>query len=232
MTTRRKFTGAILAAGALANFSLIAGNTGNGNGNPCNGHGKADQCHGNGAKAEHEAQTAAEGPAFIAVFGQEGIVRSEELETIRNGLAEKVDVSEVELLMKMIAELRNYKVTNKLAPNYALKLVIESEKKPFDGFETYLKRFTFAKEIVFTSKPYDKGMKYAYGKMTLYIEDDISKEELEEKRARDIAFLESEIKRCEGMLNNPNFVSRAPKEKVELEKQKLAEFKKRLSDLK
>ena len=144
----------------------------------------------------------------------------------------KDDVSEVELLMKMIAELRNYKVTNKLAPNYALKLVIESEKKPFDGFETYLKRFTFAKEIVFTSKPYDKGMKYAYGKMTLYIEDDISKEELEEKRARDIAFLESEIKRCEGMLNNPNFVARAPKEKVELEKQKLAEFKKRLSDLK
>lgn len=54
MTTRRKFTGAILAAGALANFSLIAGNTpGNGNGNPCNGHGKADQCHGNGAKADN-----------------------------------------------------------------------------------------------------------------------------------------------------------------------------------
>ena len=54
MTTRRKFTGAILAAGALANFSLIAGKTpGNGNGNPCNGHGKADQCHGNGAKADN-----------------------------------------------------------------------------------------------------------------------------------------------------------------------------------
>ena len=154
------------------------------------------------------------------------------LETYPEAKEYQDDVSEVELLMKMIAELRNYKVTNKLAPNYALKLVVESEKKPFDGFETYLKRFTFAKEIVFTSKPYDKGMKYAYGKMTLYIEDDISKEELEEKRSRDIAFLESEIKRCEGMLNNPNFVARAPKEKVELEKQKLAEFKKRLSDLK
>jgi len=54
MTTRRKFTGAMLAAGALTNFSLIAGNTpGNGNGNPCNGHGKADQCHGNGAKTDN-----------------------------------------------------------------------------------------------------------------------------------------------------------------------------------
>ena len=55
MTTRRKFTGALLAAGTLANFTLVAGAHGPGsgnNGNPCNGHGKADQCHGNGAKAD------------------------------------------------------------------------------------------------------------------------------------------------------------------------------------
>jgi len=54
MTTRRKFAGGILAAGALANFALIA-DPGNGNGNPCNGHGKADQCHGQGAKADTPA---------------------------------------------------------------------------------------------------------------------------------------------------------------------------------
>ena len=53
MTTRRKFTGAMLAAGTLANFTLIAGTPGNGNGNPCNGHGKADQCHGQGAKTDN-----------------------------------------------------------------------------------------------------------------------------------------------------------------------------------
>ena len=56
MTTRRKFTGAMLAAGTLANFTLVAGSHGEGsgnNGNPCNGHGKADQCHGNGAKADN-----------------------------------------------------------------------------------------------------------------------------------------------------------------------------------
>ena len=53
MTTRRKFTGALLATGALANFALAAGTVAAGNnGNPCNGHGKADQCHGNGAKAD------------------------------------------------------------------------------------------------------------------------------------------------------------------------------------
>ena len=57
MTTRRKFTGAMLAAGALANFTPVAATPGNGNGNPCNGHGKADQCHGNGARADNVPPT-------------------------------------------------------------------------------------------------------------------------------------------------------------------------------
>ena len=55
MTTRRRFAGALLAAGSLANFALVAGTHGEGsgnNGNPCNGHGKADQCHGKGAKSD------------------------------------------------------------------------------------------------------------------------------------------------------------------------------------
>ena len=72
MTTRRKFTGAILAAGALANFSLIAGNTpGNGNGNPCNGHGTADQCHGNGAKADNVHPTPTPVCSSSARMGQD-----------------------------------------------------------------------------------------------------------------------------------------------------------------
>ena len=55
MTTRRQFTGEVLAAGVLTGFTLVAGPHGEGsgnNGNPCNGHGKADQCHGNGAKKD------------------------------------------------------------------------------------------------------------------------------------------------------------------------------------
>ena len=57
MTTRRQFAGGILAAGALANFALVAAPGDNGNGNPCNGHGKADQCHGQGAKADNVPPT-------------------------------------------------------------------------------------------------------------------------------------------------------------------------------
>ena len=141
------------------------------------------------------------------------------------------DIEQVENLYKMIQDIRNYKVSNKLAPNYKLRFIIEGENI-FKGFDEYLARFSFAKEVILTTKTDSKGMRFAYKKMNLYIEDEISKEELEAKKAKDIAFLKAEIARSEGMLNNPNFVSKAPKEKVELEKNKLAEFKKKLAELK
>ena len=133
-------------------------------------------------------------------------------------------------LYKMIQDIRNYKVSNKLAPNYKLRFIVEAEDL-FPGFDKYLARFSFAKEVVITKKADSKGMRFAYAGINLYIEDDISEEELANKKAKDIAFLEAEIKRSEGMLNNPNFVSKAPKEKVELERKKLEEFKKKLAEL-
>ena len=142
------------------------------------------------------------------------------------------DLSDVDALYKMIQDIRNYKVTNKLAPNYKLKLLIECSHPLFDGFEQYLSRFSFAKNIQILGKVSSNGIKYIYSNMLLYIEDDISEEDKALKIAKDIAFLESEIQRSEGMLSNPNFVNKAPKEKVELEQNKLNEFKKRLASLK
>ena len=94
-----------------------------------------------------------------------------------------------------------------------------------------MKRFTFAEKITLTQKADSKGMKFVFNNMTLYIEDSISDEELAAKKEKDIAFLKAEIARCEGMLSNPRFVEKAPKEKVEFERTKLESLKARLSDL-
>ncbi len=140
------------------------------------------------------------------------------------------EIVEVSNLYKMIQDIRNYKVSNKLAPNYKLVFIVEGESI-FDGFGDYLARFSFAKDVKFTNKASSKGMRYAYKGINLYIEDEISAIDLAAKKAKDIAYLKAEIARSEGMLSNPNFVSKAPKEKVELEKNKLAEFKKKLAEL-
>ena len=148
--------------------------------------------------------------------------------------AQKYDengLESVEEMYKIIQEVRNYKVTNKLAPNYKLNLVIEYKEKPFEGIEAYLKRFTFAENIALTQKAESKGMKFVFNNMTLYIEDAISDEELAAKKEKDIAFLKAEIARCEGMLSNPRFVEKAPKEKVDLERAKLESLKERLKNV-
>lgn len=44
------------------------------------------------------------------------------------------------------------------------------------------------------------------------------------KMEAELKKLESEIKRCQGMLSNPNFVSKAPQQKVESERNKLADY--------
>lgn len=54
--------------------------------------------------------------------------------------------------------------------------------------------------------------------------DYIDKDAKKEKLANQLKKLEGEIKRCQNMLANEKFTSKAPKEKVELERNKLADY--------
>ena len=66
----------------------------------------------------------------------------------------------------------------------------------------------------------------------MFIEEDINKEELLKKIEQKIATLEKEVERCNKMLSNPQFVQRAPKEKIELETKKLNEYQAQLNEYK
>ena len=143
-----------------------------------------------------------------------------------------IESNQVELLYKIITDIRNYKVNAKLAPNYKIKLVIETKLDLFEGFNDYLSRFSFASDIKKVVNSDSKGTKFVYDNLNVYIEDNITEEEKNAKKAKDIAYLEAEIKRCEGLLNNPNFVNKAPESKVKLEQEKLAKYKEQLANLK
>ena len=143
-----------------------------------------------------------------------------------------IEFNQVELLYKIITDIRNYKVNAKLAPNYKIKLVIETKLDLFEGFNDYLSRFSFASDIKKVINSDSKGTKFVYDNLNVYIEDNITEEEKNAKKAKDIAYLEAEIKRCEGLLNNPNFVNKAPESKVKLEQEKLSKYKEQLANLK
>lgn len=140
-----------------------------------------------------------------------------------NDLAEE----EVNSMISMIKDIRAFKVNNNLAPSSKVRLYLFHNEKNFD-FDIiipYLTRFGFAEEIIIDQKE-KQNLSSIYFLGQMFIEENLSNEELIKKINDKISFLDNEINRCKKMLNNPGFVNKAPKEKIELEQKKLAQFEK------
>ena len=147
-------------------------------------------------------------------------------------LVDETISNQVDLLFAIIRDVRNYKIENKLAPNAQLDFSIKLKQDIFQGFETYLRRFTFAKEIIFVEKEIEKkGQLYVYDIAEIVISSNVSTEEIIAKINKEIENVLSEIARCEKMLSNPNFVNKAPEQKVAIEKEKLEQHKINLATL-
>ena len=138
---------------------------------------------------------------------------------------------QVDLLFNLIKDVRNYKIENKLAPNANLDLSLLLKEEMFDGFLAYLRRFTFSDVKLIEKDQHVDGESHVYNEAELYIASGVDKAELLAKLDKDIEALNNEIKRCENMLNNPNFISKAPEQKVALEKEKLAKHQENLQVL-
>ena len=140
-----------------------------------------------------------------------------------NDLAEE----EINSMISMIKNIRAFKVNNNLAPSSKVRLYLFHNEKNFD-FDIiipYLTRFGFAEEIIIDQKE-KQNLSSIYFLGQMFIEENLSNEELIKKINDKISFLDNEINRCKKMLNNPGFVNKAPKEKIELEQKKLAQFEK------
>ncbi len=131
-------------------------------------------------------------------------------------------------LIAMIKDIRTFKVDNSLQPNAEVKLLIKEKDVDFKDIEPYLKRFSFASSIN-VSKENLKGAKI-YNHFDQLIEQNISSEELKIKLEKEIAMLKKEVARCESMLNNPNFIAKAPKEKIKAEEEKHHNYLSRLKE--
>lgn len=131
----------------------------------------------------------------------------------------------VEDLKDMIRDVRAFKVEHQLTPNQEVKLKLRQKDLSFDELMPYLKRFSFAKEIEIEKENIDGAKIYRY--FDLWIEENVNIEEQKKLLEKEIEKMNQEIKRSEGMLQNTNFLSKAPKEKIESEKKKYAEYMKK-----
>lgn len=134
-------------------------------------------------------------------------------------------ITEVETLFNFIKDVRNYKVENELAPNAKISLYVYDPYNRYHKYSAYLKRFTFAEEIIFTNAEELKNYNiFIYNDVQFACGSNVNVEEIKAKLTKELATVESEISRAQNMLNNQNFLAKAPASKVQLEKEKLQKY--------
>ncbi len=139
------------------------------------------------------------------IFTKEEEIIDEEIEFIKNFRNIKLENKITKDLKVMITKENDYNVINKILK---LEECIIKEKLDIKSFEVFTKN---------------------YG-MTIFFEKEETKEDIEIKE-KQIESLKSSIKRREGLLANENYVSKAPKELVEKEKENLEKEKLELESL-
>lgn len=160
-------------------------------------------------------------------------IMEETYPTVNEEIKDSTSDKEVELLFDIIKDVRNYKIENHLAPNAKLNIKVHLKTNVFSSFEIYLNRFTFS-NVEFINETSDKeiGDLLVHDNAEVIIANDINKDELIATLKKEIEKEEQEIARCNGMLNNQNFLAKAPKEKIDNEKAKLQTHLDNLAHLK
>ncbi len=136
----------------------------------------------------------------------------------------------VSSLISMIKDVRSFKVDNSLAPNSKVRLYLNHVGNfDFQTILPYLKRFTFANEVIIDDES-KKDFSSIYYIGELYIEEDLDKELLKKKFDEKISAIKNELLRGDKMLNNPAFIAKAPEKKINEEKAKREKYLKELAE--
>ena len=131
-------------------------------------------------------------------------------------------------IIKGIRNMRaSYQIKNAIEIAYSIQTKDLSLSKLLEDLAPYIYKLCHARCIgynVETSSSVATEMIKGGHALIIELGDYIDLEAEKQKLEAELKKLEGEIKRCEGMLANPNFTSKAPAQKVELERNKLADY--------
>ena len=135
----------------------------------------------------------------------------------------------MERIVSTISRLREVKSIHDLKPNIVLHFCLKdldgNKVEKQDDFASMIQTMTkceWVEEI--HGEPSIETLRE--GSLILAMKELSDPKEEKVKLEKEKIRLEGEIKRSKGMLSNPNFIQKAPKEKVELEKQKQETYRK------
>ncbi|MBB5264587.1 valyl-tRNA synthetase [Catenibacillus scindens] len=151
------------------------------------------------------------------------------------------DENAVETIKEAVRGIRNVRAGMNVPPSKKAKVIVVSENEGvrhiFENSRSFFATLAYASEVLVqedkdgigddaVSAVIEGAVIYMPFAELVDIEKEIQRLEKEEER------LNKEIKRCSGMLDNPNFVSKAPEAKITAEKEKLEKYTNMLAQVK
>ena len=151
------------------------------------------------------------------------------------------DESDIETIKEAVRGVRNVRTEMNVPPSRKAQIFVvtgdEGVKKSFTENDYFLKTLAYASDVTVQADKTgiaEDAVSVLLAHAAIYIpfsdlvdlEKELERLQKEEKR------LEGELKRSNSMLNNEKFLSKAPAEKIEEEKAKLAKYEKLMEQVK
>lgn len=167
---------------------------------------------------------------YLSLFNDKESINLETWPTVYSVEFSNEEVDEVSNMISMIEAVREIKVSYNLKPSFDIDVIIKDNNSEIvnrnESIAAILMKMCHANWINEEDSNEEMVVRAIYiGSLGVPLSKIINVEEELAKLSNELNKLTQEIKRAESMLSNEKFTSKAPKEKVEQEKEKLDNYK-------
>ena len=153
--------------------------------------------------------------------------------TVEGAFNDEEAINSLNIVMEIISAVRNERAKASKAPSAKINIRLEAKSQEvcdiLNSAKPYLLKFTNPNELVITidKANLENQVVVVLNDLTIYIptNDLVDIEEVIKK-------LEGELLRSNNMLNNPNFVNKAPEAKIQAERDKKAMYEEKYNEVK
>ena len=160
--------------------------------------------------------------------------------TVEEVFNDEEAINSLNIVMEIISAVRNERAKASKAPSAKINIRLEAKSQEvcdiLNSAKPYLLKFTNPNELVITidKANLENQVVVVLNDLTIYIptNDLVDIEEVIKKLEGELKKLEGELLRSNNMLNNPNFVNKAPEAKIQAERDKKAMYEEKYNEVK
>ena len=160
--------------------------------------------------------------------------------TVEEAFNDEGAINSLNIVMEIISAVRNERAKASKAPSAKINIRLEAKSHEvcdiLNSAKPYLLKFTNPNELVITidKANLENQVVVVLNDLTIYIptNDLVDIEEVIKKLEGELKKLEGELLRSNNMLNNPNFVNKAPEAKIQAERDKKAMYEEKYNEVK